>query len=307
MDSGWHHRDFTTGMRICFFPLDSGRWLDIQHTFDTTMKDVEIVFHVDGGIIAGPSAQVTKIKQTLQGKVDMKDLGSIDEHGKKHLGQVIKRTTKGFTIQTDPEFYDRPIEETGLEQEVSSPTPGTNVMMPTAEWEKEAWDEDLDKDSHRHYRKIVGMLRWLVAQRPDIMIDLKKVSENLQSPKYRHWQQVKEMVRYLAGTLDYVQKIQVNSEVILDKNVDQHSLVGWSDTDFAGDVESRRSTSCAVLRSDGAVIHTHSRKQTLIATSTAEAEMYGILSSVTFEGLSSRRGQTRTQDGQCAVGRALEN
>ena len=143
------------------------------------------------------------------------------------------------------------------------------------------------KDSHRHYRKIVGMLLWLVAERPDIMFDVKNVSENLQSPKYRHWQQVKRIVRYLAGTRDYVQKIEVNSEVILGKSVDQHSLVGWSDTDFAGDVESRRSTSCIVLRLDGAVIHTHSREQTLLATSTAEAEMYGILS-VTFEGLAIR-------------------
>ena len=119
------------------------------------------------------------------------------------------------------------------------------------------------------------------------MFDVKNVSENLQSPKYRHWQQVKRIVRYLAGTRDYVQKIEVNSEVILGKIVDQHSLVGWSDTDFAGDVESRRSTSCIVLRLDGAVIHTHSRKQTLLATSTAEAEMYGILS-VTLEGLAIR-------------------
>ena len=46
-------------------------------------------------------------------------------------------------------------------------------MKPTAEWEMEAWDEDLDKDSHRHYRKIVGMLRWLVAETPDIMFDVK--------------------------------------------------------------------------------------------------------------------------------------
>ena len=79
----------------------------------------------------------------------------------------------------------------------------------------------------------------------------------------------------------------MNSEIILGKSVDQHTLVGWSDTDFSGNVESWRSTSCAVLRLDGAVIHTHSRKQTLIATSTAEAEMYGILS-VTFEGLAIR-------------------
>ena len=45
----------------------------------------------------------------------MKDLGNVDEHGKKYIGKVIKRTTKGFTIQADPEFYDRLFEETGLD------------------------------------------------------------------------------------------------------------------------------------------------------------------------------------------------
>ena len=54
-------------------------------------------------------------------------------------------------------------------------------MKPMAEWEKEAWDEDLDKDRHKNCRKIVGMLRWLVAERPDIMFDVKNVSENLHS------------------------------------------------------------------------------------------------------------------------------
>ena len=111
------------------------------------------------GIIAGPPAQMAEINQILQGKVSMKDMGSIDKHGKKYLGKIIKRTARGFTIQADPEFYDRLLEETGLDQRVSSPTPGTNAMKPTAEWEKEAWDEDLDRDSHKHYRKIVGMLR----------------------------------------------------------------------------------------------------------------------------------------------------
>ena len=37
----------------------------------------------------------------------MKDLGSIDEHGQKSVGKVIKRTTKGFTIQADPGFLQQ--------------------------------------------------------------------------------------------------------------------------------------------------------------------------------------------------------
>ena len=84
-------------------------------------KDVEIVIHIDDGIIAGPPAQMAEIKQTLQGKVSMKDLGSIDKHGKKYLGKIIMRTARGFTIQADPEFYDRLLEETGSDQGVSSP------------------------------------------------------------------------------------------------------------------------------------------------------------------------------------------
>ena len=39
---------------------------------------------------------MTEIKQTLQGKVAMKDSGSIDEHGKKCLGKIIKMSTEGF-------------------------------------------------------------------------------------------------------------------------------------------------------------------------------------------------------------------
>ena len=92
----------------------------------------------------------------------------------------------------------------------------------------------------------------LVAERPDIMFDVKNVSENLQSPKYRHWQQVKRIVRYLAGTRDYVQKVEVNSEVNANKSAKEHSLVGWI------------TTSCAVLKLNGAVTQTHSRKQTFI-------------------------------------------
>ena len=70
--------------------------MDILRTFGTTRKDVEIVIHIDDGIVAGPSAQVTEIKETLQGKVAMKDLGGIDEHGKKFFGKIIKEDHQGF-------------------------------------------------------------------------------------------------------------------------------------------------------------------------------------------------------------------
>ena len=59
----------------------------------------------------------------------------------------------GFTIQADPEFYDRLLQETGMDQGVSSPTPGTNAMKRTAEWEKEAWGRRLGQRQSQTLKK----------------------------------------------------------------------------------------------------------------------------------------------------------
>ena len=76
------------------------------------------------------------------------------------------------------------------------------------------------------------------------MFDVKCVSEALDSPAYKDWVKVKGIVRYLAGTPDYLLKLDVTKSIFPDK----YELAGWSDTAFAGDREKRRSTSCALLR-----------------------------------------------------------
>ena len=55
-------------------------------------------------------------------------------------------------------------------------------------------------------------------------------------------------------------------------------LYAISDSDWAADVESRKSTSCGVLTVDGAVQGVYSRGQTTIAQSSGEAEFYGAAS-----------------------------
>ena len=54
------------------------------------------------------------------------------------------------------------------------------------------------------------------------------------------------------------------------------NLETWVDTDYAGDRESRKSVGCSVVILAGSLIHFHSRQQTVVATSSAEAEYYGI-------------------------------
>ena len=50
----------------------------------------------------------------------------------------------------------------------------------------------------------------------------------------------------------------------------------WTDSDYAGDKQTRKSTSCALVFCDGTLVHGHSRRQTVVATSSAEAEYYSL-------------------------------
>ncbi|XP_045797846.1 secreted RxLR effector protein 161-like [Trifolium pratense] len=80
-----------------------------------------------------------------------------------------------------------------------------------------------------------------------------------------HWKAVKKVLRlrYLEGTKDYM---------LMYRQTDNLDVIGYSDSDFAGCVDSRKSTSEYIFMMASGAISWRSTKQTLIATSTMEAE-----------------------------------
>ena len=82
------------------------------------------------------------------------------------------------------------------------------------------------------------------------------------NPSLEHWKAAKKVMRYLKGTKDY--KLTCRRSNHLD-------VVGYSDSDFAGFIDSRKSTSGYVFLLAGRAISWRSAKQTLVATSTIEA------------------------------------
>ena len=82
-------------------------------------------------------------------------------------------------------------------------------------------------------------------------------------PGLDHWRATKKVMRYLQGTKNYMLMYRqtVNLEVI-----------DYSDSDFVGCVDSRKSTSGYIFMMAGGAISWRSAKYTLIATSTMEAE-----------------------------------
>ena len=70
-------------------------------------------------------------------------------------------------------------------------------------------------------------------------------------------------MRYLQGTKDYM---------LMYRRIDSLEVIGYSDIDFDGCVDSRKSTSGYVFKLTGRAVSWRSAKQTLTATSTMEAE-----------------------------------
>ena len=124
------------------------------------------------------------------------------------------------------------------------------------------------------YQSAVGCLLYLsVKTRPDITFAVHNVAKYSAKPTIQHWKAVKRIFRYLKGTENFG---------IMYKDEGPSGFIGYSDADWGGDIDNRRSTSGYSFHLSGGVVSYSSRKQSCVALSTAEAE-YMALASATQE------------------------
>ena len=113
------------------------------------------------------------------------------------------------------------------------------------------------------YASAVGSLMYaMLCTRPDICYVVGVVSRFQSNPGPEHWVAVKHILKYLRRTRDYM----------LVYSGGDLNLQGFTDSDFQGDKDSRKSTSGSVFTLGGGAIVWRSIKQSSIADSTMEAE-----------------------------------
>ena len=130
------------------------------------------------------------------------------------------------------------------------------------------------------YQQAIGCLTYAATTtRPDISAAVGVLSQYMSSPSTDHWSGVKRILRYIQGTINY-------GLCFLCEN--KNELIGFSDADWAGDLDTRRSTSGFTFFIGNALISWSSRKQITVAKSSTEAE-YVALSCATQEAIWLRR------------------
>src|SRR6185312_14024878 len=114
-------------------------------------------------------------------------------------------------------------------------------------------------------RSVIGSLRYLVNTRPHIAYAVGIVSRYMEDPRVSHWAAVKQILRYLAGTVNY-------GCIYKELGISETKLIGFSDSDLAGDVDDRKSTSGSVFLLGSNLVTWASQKQRVVALSSCEAE-----------------------------------
>jgi hypothetical protein len=112
------------------------------------------------------------------------------------------------------------------------------------------------------YRRIIGSLRYLVHTRPDLAFSVGYVSHFMERPTEEHMAAVKRILCYVVGTLSLGCHYGRTAEA---------QLVGYTDSDLAGDVDTR-STSGSLFFNGSSLVSWHALKQKVVALSSCEAE-----------------------------------
>jgi len=210
--------------------------------------------YVDDLIIAGGhQIDIDTFKKEMQSTFKMSDLGLL----RYYLGLEVTQSEEGITV-CQSAYAAKILETAGLTGCKSSCTP----MEPRLKLSKQSTSPAVDAT---HYRSIVGSLRYLVNSRPDLAYSVGYMSRFMENPTTEHLAAVKRILRYIAGTLGYGCSYQRRKKEL-------PLLIGYSDSDLAGDIDTRRSTTGVLFFLGNNLITWQSQKQKVVALSSCEAE-----------------------------------
>ncbi|KAK2372557.1 putative mitochondrial protein [Trifolium repens] len=214
-----------------------------------------ICLYVDDLLVTGSSLiEIKNFKSQMQSEFEMTDLGKLTYF----LGMELLETSRGIILHQAK--YDKEIlRKFEMIDCNSSVTPADTKGKIENDDTSEAVDSTM-------FRQLVGSLRYLCQSRPDISYAVGYISRFMSKPLKSHFLAAKRILRYINGTVHYGVLFPYSS------NRETLELVGFSDADWCGDKIERKSTSGYLFKFQGAPVSRCSKKQSVIALSSCEAE-----------------------------------
>lgn len=226
-----------------------------EHTLYVRKVDLSVIIislYVDDLMVTGNDQRlIQKLKQNLMQMFEMTDLGEMAFF----LGMEVNQIPGEIFICQKK--YVREILKRFRMEECKS------IATPMNQKEKLSRSDGSALADNAFYRSLVGCLMYLTATRPDILFPVSVLSRFLHCASEVHMTAAKRVLRYLKGTSSYGVKYG---------RCQKFELYGFSDSDWAGSVDDMKSTSGYCFSLGSACFSWSSKKQDIVAQSTAEAE-----------------------------------
>ncbi|BBG99537.1 ABC-2 type transporter family protein, partial [Prunus dulcis] len=219
-------------------------------------KVTALIIYVDDMIITGNDKQeISQLQDYLATEFEMKDLGGL----KYFLGIEVARSQQGIFLSQRKYVLDL-LTDTGMLDCKPADTP---IVQNHHLGE---YPDQVPTNKER-YQRLVGRLIYLSHTRPDIAYAVSVVSQFMHSPSEDHMNAVLRILRYLKSAPGKGLMFSKHGHLNID---------GYSDADWAGNVTDRKSTSGYFTFVGGNLVTWRSKKQNVVALSSAEAEFRGM-------------------------------
>jgi histone deacetylase 1/2 len=258
----WHARLSSVLGRLGFRPSTADTSLFILQRSDVT---IYLLVYVDDIIVVSSTATaIPKLISQLRADFSVKDLGILHYF----LGIEVDSSSSGSLILRQRKYALELLARAGMLKCSPATTP-----MSSSERLCSVDGDALSSEEATQYRSIVGGLQYLTVTRPDLSFVVNKVCQYLSEPRTPHWAAVKRILRYVRFTVDIGLQFRSASSTLLS---------AFSDADWAGNIDDRRSTGGYAIFYGGNLIAWSARKQSTVSRSSTESE-YKALGDATTE------------------------
>jgi len=219
-------------------------------------------------LLSEPVQRISDIKKQLHAKYKMTDLGPV----RQFLRLEIERDRKNRILHLRQSRYIHQL----LTAHGLSQCNGHLTQQPISSrlqrLESDSAGKALDEDAEKKYRSIVGSLTWLMdGTRLDLAFTVSMLSKFVAAPSSEHLAAAIYTLRYLRNTVDLAIQFDAQRPTARDVLLP----VGYTDSDFAGDLDDRKIDIRLRFTLGNGAISWRARKQPLVASSTMEAEYIG--------------------------------
>ena len=236
---------------------------DADHTLfvkNQENKVTALIVYVDDMVVTGNDPQeMDNLQKILAKEFELKDLGNL----KYFLGIEVARSKQGISMCQRKYVLDLLTETSMLNcRPVDTPIEMNHGLV--------IHPNQVPTNKER-YQRLVGKLIYLSHTRPDIAYAVSVVSRFMHDPSKDHMKAVYRILRYLKSS---------PGKGLFFAKTQSREVSGYTDANWAGDRTDGKSTSGYFTFVGGNLVTWRSKKQKVVARSSAESEYRGMVHGV---------------------------